>query len=104
MYFLSNDKRQIRTTEWYGAQTSYLIKAISKLYLRRVWRYQIGNQNPYIEEEHTTQWPSENVQKNTQRSTKYTHKTKDRVTRTPLKQGVNSDAIPTTLVTPVVLN
>ena len=25
--------------------------------LRRVWRYQRGNQNPYIEEEQTTQWP-----------------------------------------------
>ena len=25
----------------------------------RVWRYQRGNQNPYIEEEQTTQWPNE---------------------------------------------
>jgi hypothetical protein len=24
---------------------------------RRVWRYERGNQNPYIEEEQTTQWP-----------------------------------------------
>jgi hypothetical protein len=24
---------------------------------RRVWRYQRGNQNPYIEEEQTMQWP-----------------------------------------------
>ena len=32
--------------------------------LRRVWRYQRGNQNPYIEEEQTTQWPKEKVQKN----------------------------------------
>ena len=31
------------------------------------------------------QWPNEKVQKNKQRSTKYTHKTKDRVTRIPLK-------------------
>jgi hypothetical protein len=31
-------------------------------------------------------------QKDKQRSTKHTHKTKDRVTRTPLKQGVNSGA------------
>ena len=30
--------------------------------LRRVWRYQRGNQNPYIEEQ-TTQWPKEKVQK-----------------------------------------
>jgi hypothetical protein len=53
----------------------------------RVWRYQRGNQNPYIEEEQTTQWPKEKVQKNKQRSTKHTYKTKDRVTRTPLKTG-----------------
>ena len=54
---------------------------------RRVWRYQRGNQNPYIEEEKTTQWPEEKVQKDKQRSTKHTHKTKDRVRRTPLKTG-----------------
>ena len=29
------------------------------LSLRRVWRYQRGNQNLYIEEEQTTQWPKE---------------------------------------------
>ena len=39
----------------------------------------------YIEEEQTTQWPKEKVQKNNQRSTTHTHKTKDRVTRTQLK-------------------
>ena len=44
-----------------------------------------GNQNPYIEEEQTTQWPKEKVQKDKQRSTKHTHKTKDRVTQIPLK-------------------
>jgi hypothetical protein len=38
------------------------------------------NQNPYIKEEQTTQWPKEKVQKDKQRSTKHTHKTKDRVT------------------------
>jgi len=37
--------------------------------LIRVWRYQCGNQNPYIEEEQTTQWTKEKVQKDTQRST-----------------------------------
>ena len=47
-----------------------------------------GNQNSYIEEEQTTQWPKEKVQKDKQRSTKHTYKTKDRVTRTPLKTGV----------------
>ena len=53
----------------------------------RIWRCQRGNQNPYIEEEHTTQWPKQKVQKDKQRYTKHTHKTKDRVTRTPLKNG-----------------
>ena len=36
-----------------------------------------GNQNPYIEEEQTTQWPKEKVQKDKQRSTKHTDKAKD---------------------------
>ena len=54
---------------------------------RRVWRHQRGNQNPYIEEEQTTQWPKKKVQKDQQRSTKHTYKTKDRVTRTPRKTG-----------------
>jgi hypothetical protein len=34
----------------------------------------------------------EKVQKDKQRSTKHTHKTKDRVTRTPLKSEMNSGA------------
>jgi hypothetical protein len=59
-------------------------------FVRRVWRYQRGNQNPYIKEEQTTEWPKEKVQKNKQRYTKHTYKTKDRVKRTPLKTGVNS--------------
>jgi hypothetical protein len=42
----------------------------------------------YIEEEQTTQWPKEKIQKDKQRSTKHTCKAKDRVTRTPLKTGV----------------
>jgi hypothetical protein len=35
----------------------------------------------------TTQWPKERGQRDKQWSTKHTHKTKDRVTRTPLKTG-----------------
>jgi hypothetical protein len=50
------------------------------MYKGRVWRYQRGNQNPNIEEGQTTQWPEEKVQKEKQRSTKHTYKTKDRVT------------------------
>jgi hypothetical protein len=47
-------------------------------FVRRVWRYQRGNQNPYIEEEQATQWLKGKVQRDKQRYTK--HKTKDRVT------------------------
>jgi hypothetical protein len=43
-----------------------------------------GQSETYIEEQ-TTQWPKEKVQKDKQRSTKHTYKTKDRVTRTPPK-------------------
>jgi len=43
----------------------------------------MGNQNLYIEEEHTTQWLKEKEKKDKQGSTKHTHKTNDRVTRTP---------------------
>ena len=60
--------------------------------LRRTWRYQRGSQNPYIGEEQTIQWPKEKVQKDKQRSTKYTQKTKDGVTWTSLKPGMNSVA------------
>ena len=45
-----------------------------KFCLRRVWRYQRGNQNPNIEEVQTTQWPREKVQKDKQQSTKHTYK------------------------------
>jgi hypothetical protein len=57
-------------------------------FLRGVWRYQRGNQNPLIEEQ-TTQWPEEKGEKDKQRSAKHTHRTKDRVKRTTLTQGVN---------------
>ena len=43
-------------------------------------RYQRGNQNPYIEEEQTSQWLKEKIQKDKQRSAKHTYKTKDRIT------------------------
>ena len=55
--------------------------------LKSVWRYQRGNQNPYIEEEQTKQWLKEKAQEDKQRSTKHTHKAKDRISRTPLKTG-----------------
>ena len=53
---------------------------------RRVWRV---NQNPYIEEEQTTQLPSEKKRTKNRRTSNdlqnITHKTKDRETRTLLK-------------------
>jgi len=55
----------------------FIINCIYIYLSRRVWRYQRDNQNPYIEEEQTTQWPKEKIQKGKQRSTKHTHKTKD---------------------------
>ena len=53
---------------------------------RRVWRYQRGNQNLYIKEEDNTMAKRKSTKGQT-RSTKHTHKTKDRVTRTPLITG-----------------
>ena len=40
-----------------------------------------------ISKKNKQQWPKEKVQKDKQRSTKHTHKSKDRVRRTPLKNG-----------------
>ena len=78
----SRDYRDIVFVFWY-----YFCRGcyLSGRNHRRVWRYQRSNQNPYIEEEQTTQWPKE--KSTNKRSTKHTHKTKDRVTRTPLKTG-----------------
>ena len=53
--------------------------------VRRIWRYQRGNQNPYMEEAQKTHWPREKRTNNDLQN--MTHKTKDRVTRTPLQIG-----------------
>jgi hypothetical protein len=70
--------------EFENEKKKQVTKMKQKVSFRSVWRYQRGNQNLYIEEQ-TTQWPKEKVQKDKQQSTKHTYKTKDRVTRTPLK-------------------
>ena len=81
------------------------ISTLNKTYL--IW-FDL-NQKPYIEEEQTTQWPKEKVQKDKQRSTKHTYKTKDWVTRTPLKTGgelpwaPEGVVVPAPLVAPVVV-
>ena len=46
-----------------------------------------GNQNLYIQEEQTTQWSKEKGQKDKQRSTKHTYRTKDRVNLNPTKNS-----------------
>jgi hypothetical protein len=70
----------------WSKRSRYFLGTIQHI-LRKSWRYQRDNQNPYIEEEQTTQWPKEKVQKDKQRSTKHTYKTKNQVTRTPVKTG-----------------
>ena len=65
-------------------QSAFLLVCIIRRVIRR---YPRGNHNPYMEEEQTKQWPKEKVLKDKQRSTKHTHKTKHRVTRTPLNPG-----------------
>jgi hypothetical protein len=86
--------------------TNVLAKLILGIYVRsvrRVWRYHVCIQNLYIEEEEfeDTKGQPESVYrrrtdntmtkrkctKGQKRSTKHTYKTKDRVTRTPLKTG-----------------
>jgi hypothetical protein len=77
---------------YHAVAWEYLLSIVKKkciLYLvcKKSLNIPKGIQNPYIEKEQTTQWPKEKVQKDKQRSTKHTYKTKDRVTRTPLKTG-----------------
>jgi hypothetical protein len=77
---------------YHAVASEYLLSIVKKkciLYLvgKKSLNIPKGIQNPYIEKEQTTQWPKEKVQKDKQRSTKHTYKTKDRVTRTPLKTG-----------------
>ena len=55
--------------------------------ISRVWRSERGNYNPSIEDGQTTQWPKEKGQRTNNDLQNTTQKTKDRVTRTPLKTG-----------------
>jgi len=71
----------------YDVKKFYLLLISSrKLSFKKSLKIPKGQSETYIEEQ-TTQWPKENVQKDKQRSTRHTYKTKDRVTRTPLKSG-----------------
>jgi hypothetical protein len=53
---------------------------------RRVCKYQSGNQNPYIEEEQTTQWPKEKSTKG-QTTIYKTSTSNQRSSKTNLKTG-----------------
>jgi hypothetical protein len=64
--------------------------------VKRVWRYQRGN----ISKNRQHNGQKEKVQKDKQRSTKHTYRTKDPVTRTPIKIG--GYAVPAPLVASVV--
>jgi hypothetical protein len=58
---------------------------MNKIVTRRVWRYQRGNQTVYRRTDKNK--GKTKGQKDKQRSITHTYKTKDRVTRTPLKIG-----------------
>jgi len=60
--------------------------------VRKVWRYQRGNQKPYIEGQ-TRQWPTETILQDKQWSANITQTSKGRALRTPLNQGSNSGAM-----------
>jgi hypothetical protein len=85
IYFILNSKRQYEAL--FPGPILNRPWRRRRLHIRRVWRYQRGNQNPYIEEEETTQWPKGKIQRDKQRSTNHTYKPKDRVPRTPLNTG-----------------
>jgi hypothetical protein len=68
-----------------GKKKRFYTRKIKHGYLKRRKTKDSGLLIP--EEEQTTQWPKLKVQKDKQRSTKHTYKTKDRVTRTALKTG-----------------
>ena len=103
-HFIDVNKESFNSTNK-TIQLQFFFANIWSTDIRRVWIYQRGNQNLYIEEEQTTQWPKEKVQKDKQRSTKHTHKTKGKISRTPLKNGGAPEAyaVPAPLVAPVVL-
>jgi hypothetical protein len=69
----------------YFLRTNIKLYCIYQQFFQHHICFPIANETSHV----TThaQWPKENVPKDKQRSTKHTHKTKDRVTRTPLKTG-----------------
>ena len=67
---------------WYGPTIWSFVAATMRLLFVVIYKASLnqrGNQNPHIEEEQTTQWSKEKIQKDKRRSTKHKYKTKDRV-------------------------
>ena len=58
-------------------RTIAIIKEIYKLILRRVWRYQRGNQNPYIEEDRQHNGQMKKDKRTNNDLQNIAHKTKD---------------------------
>ena len=81
--FYTNNTVVSRKPLFIGHPLSLPLRYCIYIHSRRFWRYQKGNQNPYIEEQ-TTQWPKKKY-KRTSNDLQNTHKTKDWVTPTPLK-------------------
>ena len=77
----------------YIAEVSFIGGVLGENLKKKEFKDTKGYQNPYIEQEQTTQWLKEKVQKDKQRPTKHTHKTKDRVTRTSLKDQVTRTSL-----------
>ena len=76
-YFIATGYERPVITTWCSLGT----------YAGRAWKYQRINQKPLIEGQ-IIQWPKQKGRKDKQPSTKIIHKTKDRVTLTPLKTWI----------------
>jgi hypothetical protein len=77
-------KTEEQTTEWPKEKDRRTNNRMAK---RKRQKNRQHNGQKKKTEEQITQWPKEKGQIDKQRSTKHTHKTKYRVTRTPLKTG-----------------
>jgi hypothetical protein len=60
------DQTWFSTKRIYNGQIKF-----TKIFMKKSLKIPKGNQNPYIEEEQTTQWLKDKVQKDKQRSTKH---------------------------------
>jgi len=62
---MTKKKTKKQQTNTHPPSKKLKLKSTTPTYIKasRVWRYQRGNQNPYIEEKQTPQWPKEKGQK-----------------------------------------